>query len=379
MKTRHCPLSITINRHQRSFTTILCITVVCLTAHLSCGGETENVLLITLDGLRWQELFGGADQRLINKEDGGVSTPETVRQRYWRSDAKQRREVLMPFFWSVIAKDGQVLGDPAHNSTVKVTNGRFFSYPGYNELLCGFGDERIDSNDKMPNRNTTVLEWLHRMPEFQGRVAAFASWDVFPYIINVERSGIYVNAGWQPLEVFGDAVATGELNAVANELPKYWPGVRYDVFAFRGALDFLKSKHPRVLYVALGETDDWAHAGRYDLYLDAAYRSDQFIQRLWQVAQSIPQYKDKTTLIITTDHGRGDGRESWKSHSADIPGSDQTWIAVLGPDTPALGVRSAINATQSQTAATVASALGKDFTASDNRIAEPIPVFTAVD
>jgi hypothetical protein len=55
------------------------------------------------------------------------------------------------------------------------------------------------------------------------------------------------------------------------------------------------------------------------------------------------------------------------------------WIAVLGPDTPALGVRRDIKATQSQTAATVATALGKDFTQSDSRIAEPLSVFAAVD
>lgn len=353
--------------------------IILILSATSVGGETENVLLITLDGLRWQELFGGADQRLINKDAGGVPEPDIVRAKYWRSDSKERREILMPFFWSIVAREGQVLGEPSSNSYVKVTNGKYFSYPGYNELLCGFGDERIDSNDKIPNRNTTVLEWLNRMPEFQGRIAAFASWDVFPYIINAERSGIYVNAGWQPLEVFGDGDAARELNGLAGQLPRYWRGVRYDVFAFRGAFDYLLAKRPRVLYVALGETDDWAHAARYDLYLDAAQRSDQYIQRLWDATQSVEQYRGKTTLIITSDHGRGDGREGWKSHSADIPGSDRTWIAVLGPDTSALGVRSNIDATQSQTAASVASFLGKDFTRHNQRVAKPITAFISAD
>ena len=336
------------------------------------GRETENVILITMDGLRWQELFGGADQRLINKDAGGVSQVDAVQQRFWREDSRQRRELLMPFFWNVVAKHGQVWGDPAGDSVVKVTNGHYFSYPGYNELLCGFGDERIDSNDKNPNPNISVLEWLHKMPQFQSRVAVFASWDVFPFILNAKRSGILVNAGWQPLPVSSTASDIRALNGLADELPKYWHNVRYDVFTFRGALEHLRTEQPRVLYVALGETDDWAHAGRYDLYLDAAYRIDQYVRRLWETAQSLPQYNGKTSLVITTDHGRGDGREGWKSHSAEIPGSDRMWIAVMGPDTPAAGIRHNVRATQSQVAATVAMLLGHQFQRVDPRIAAPL-------
>ena len=127
-----------------------------------------------------------------------------------------------------------------------------------------------------------------------------------------------------------------------------------------------------MLYVSLGETDDWAHAGRYDLYLDAATKNDQFIRQLWEAAQQIDQYKGSTTLILTTDHGRGDGREGWKSHSATLPGSDRMWFAVMGPDTPATGLQKDVEITQSQTAATLASLLGYDFTAADRRIAPPV-------
>ncbi len=68
----------------------------------------------------------------------------------------------MPFLWSVIAKEGQVFGDPPTGSEVKVTNGRNFSYPGYNEIFTGWADPNIDSNNKVPNNNVSVLEWLNR-------------------------------------------------------------------------------------------------------------------------------------------------------------------------------------------------------------------------
>ena len=334
---------------------------------------SKNVILVTIDGLRWQELFHGAERRLIDGESGGVRNPAQTMQRFWAESAEQRRQKLMPFFWNVIAKEGQVFGDPSRESPVHVTNGLFFSYPGYNEILSGSADPAIDSNDKRANPNVTVLEWLHQMPPYRGRVAAFASWDVFPFIINTQRSGIYVNAGWQALEHFRDRGEQERLNSLANELPHYWDNVRYDAFTFRAAVEYLHVQQPRVLYLALGETDDWAHAGRYDLYLDAARRTDDSLQRLWRAVQEHPKYANQTSFVVTTDHGRGDGRDGWKSHGTNYPGSDLIWIAAMGPDTAPRGVVRGVQATQSQVAATVAALLGEDFVSTSPKIGSVLP------
>lgn len=336
----------------------------------------ENVILVTTDGLRWEELFTGAEDALIDKDHGGVEDVARTRRTYWSDSPQTRRRTLMPFFWSVIAKEGQVFGEPAHNSSVRCTNGQFFSYPGYNELLCGFGDPAIDSNDKKPNQNVSVLEWLNEKEPYQDRVAAFASWDVFPFILNANRSGVYVNAGWQPFEAMNASqeASIAQLNRIAAETPHYWQSVRFDVFTFHGAMAYLNAKKPRVFYLSLGETDDWCHAGRYDLYLDSARLVDNYLRELWQTIQSTPQYADKTALVLTTDHGRGSGSVGWKSHGSDLPGSDRMWMAALGPGVPPLGVRENVDVTQAQTAATVAHLLGEDFTVLDARIAEPLPL-----
>ncbi len=337
------------------------------------AGETERLLLVTIDGLRWQEVFGGADLRLIDKEAGGVERPEEVRAKYGSGDAAARRETLLPFFWDVIVQQGQVFGDPARNCHAMVTNGLFFSYPGYHEILCGFPEPEITSNDKVPNPNVNVLEWLNSKPKYQGQVAAFGSWDVFPFILNQQRSGLCVNAGWQALEIAESPERLEQVNALAEELPRYWQSVRYDVFTMRGAMAYLHQRRPKLLYVALGETDDWAHAGRYDLYLDAARRSDRYLQTLWETMQSLPEYAGKTSLVVTTDHGRGDGREGWKSHGVDYPGSDRIWIAVLGPDTPAAGSIRNYSVTQGQVAATVSALLGEDYALSNRRVTPALP------
>jgi dienelactone hydrolase len=205
-------------------------------------------------------------------------------------------------------------------------------------------------------------------------VAAFGSWDVFPFIINRERSGVLVNAGFDPL-TSGDPSRRGLLNDLIEETTPAADGVRHDALTFAAALEHVRQARPRVLYLALGETDDWAHAGRYDHYLRSARRFDRFTRRLWDEMQALEQYRDRTTFVITTDHGRGGGRGfgSWRKHGEKLPESQDIWIGVLGPDTPALGERvPAGTVTQSQVAATLAAALGEDFARATAGTAPPL-------
>jgi hypothetical protein len=344
-------------------------------APASGAGETRparNVLVVTLDGLRWQEMFSGYSAELGSKETGGVADPEALARRFDAPTAEARREALLPFVWKRMAREGQILGDPSAQSAVRVTNGKLFSYPGYSELLTGVADPRIDSNAKTVNPNVTVLEWLNRRPGFEGRVAAFASWDVFPYILAAERAGLPVNAAGSPV-VSPVNEADRLLNAYADLLPAYWGSARFDATTMHGAFAYLRSHRPRVLYVALDETDEWAHERRYDVYLDAAHRSDHFLQRLWETAQSLPGYRDRTALVVTTDHGRGETARDWSDHGEKVPAADRIWVAVMGPDTPALGVRRGFDGTQAQVAATVARLLGESFRDGIAAAAPPLP------
>ena len=310
-----------------------------------------NVILVTIDGFRWQEVFSGADEALLAKP--AVSDPAEIRKAFWRESAEARREALLPFLWTVLAREGQIFGNPGRGSPMQVANGLSFSYPGYNELLCGFPDPRVDSNKKVPNPNVTVLEWLNRRPGFEGSVAAFCSWDVFPSILNVERSGVPVNAGRSEL-----------IESLHRELPDLWHGTGFDALTFHAALEHLRAARPRVLYVAFGETDEFAHGGRYDQYLHSARRTDEFIRKLWEAAQALPEYRGRTSLVITVDHGRGDAPVEWKDHGKKVKGAEFVWAAALGPRVEALGDRSGLaGLTQGRIAATVAALAGEDYRA----------------
>jgi hypothetical protein len=339
----------------------------------SAEPKTENVILLMTDGLRWQEVFNGAEESLISKEDGGVKDVEGLRAQFWRDTPEARREALLPFIWGTIGRQGQIYGNREKGSYGQVTNGMHFSYPGYNETLTGFADPAIDSNDKIPNKNVTVFEWLNRQNGLQGKVAAFGVWDCFPYIFNRDRCGFYINSGFEPVP--GESTnprlaAINELKVSTNPVLGAEP---QDSFAIASAIEYLKDHKPRVFFLSLNETDAWGHAGRYDLYLNAAHKADAGFKQLWETLQSIPQYRDKTSIVLTVDHGRGDAPSEWKSHGQKIAKSEFIWLAAIGPDTPALGERTNCDPfTQSQVAATVAALIGKDYAGAVAQAAKPI-------
>ncbi|WP_339885052.1 phosphoglyceromutase [Polaribacter vadi] len=300
--------------------------------------DSSKVFIITLDGLRWQELFSGADSLLVENKDF-VDNPKGLKKQFWRANALERREILFPFIWNEVAKMGQIHGNRWQGSKMNLTNGMHFSYPGYNEILTGKADDkRINSNSKTPNPNTTILEIAEKSEAYKGKVAAFGSWDVFPSIINEERSGLYVNAGFKKAK--GNDLSDREiyLNELQDETPSPWGGVRLDVFTHHYAIETLKKNHPNLVYISYGETDDFAHDGEYDSYLESAKRTDEFIKKLWNFTQQDTFYKDKTTFIITTDHGRGtEPLATWKHHGNSIKNTDQVWVIAFGEKVNAEG------------------------------------------
>jgi hypothetical protein len=325
--------------------------------------KTENVILVTFDGLRWQEVFSGADKKLLRSEKYCASPGEVAAQ-FWHKDPAVRRKRLMPFFWSTLATEGQLIGNRRLGNKMNLATKYWISYSGYNEMLSGYPDPDVQHNRKVNNRNVTILEWANRQPLYSRKVAVVGSWDMFPYIVNTERSGIYVNAGNVPAT--GSNLTEKEhcLNAQLAQMQPRWPAVRQDTLTFQYAMEYLKREHPRVLHLAFGGTDEYAHKGKYDSYLRIIYQSDAMIQELWEWLQSQEQYRNKTTLIIATDHGRGYlDKRSWKKHGRIwYPGSNHVWAAVIGPDIPPMGeVKVKARHYQYQIAGSIAYFLGLRF------------------
>lgn len=325
-------------------------------------GKSENIVVVTMDGLRWQEIFAGADS-MLTYDTAAKYSIKYVQRNFWAADATARRKKLMPFFWSEIASKGLLLGNRNYGNYFNNANPYWFSYPGYNEIFTGYPDTAVNSNDKIPNKNENVFEFLNKLPEFKGRTAVFGSWDVFASIFNEGRSGLLVNDGFRDLK--GNLTEKQKLfNRLQHEMPDlFHGGERLDAATFNIAFEYMKENKPKLIFFGLGDTDEFAHAGQYDYYLDAAQKSDAWIRQIWEYIQSTPGYKDKTTLIITTDHGRGLAEGSnWRHHGSKIAEASEMWMAAIGPSVKPVGEsKQKAQAYQGQIAATIATMLGKDF------------------
>src|SRR4051812_17065664 len=193
----------------------------------------DALILITLDGARTEEIFGGLDLDVLRSSIAADKKPQDqpVYGRFWAETPQGRRERLMPFFWrTLMTAHGSIAGNPAAGSSVTLTNTHRFSYPGYAEILLGEAhDDTIKSNDPVRNPYVTVLEELKtrlRLPA--SGVAAFASWSVFDAIAEHTDGALTVNAGFTPFTDPAPEVA--RLNELQALTPTPWDSVRHDVY-----------------------------------------------------------------------------------------------------------------------------------------------------
>ena len=247
--------------------------------------QTDNIIIITLDGLRWQELFTGADSLLITSPEY-TRNIERLKTKYWEATPNGRRKKLFPFIWGTIDSLGQIHGNRKEGSKVNVMNEYRYSYPGYNEMFTGFPRDTTGKANtaEYPDKNTSVLEFINNLPAYKGRVAAFASWNAFHAIYADQRSKIFVNAGYDSIKFKTPAFEL--LNDMQWQVRDAGMPTtdRSDMFAYYMAKEYIKAFQPKILHIGLVETDNFAHEGNYENTLNSANMADAWIADLWQDA-----------------------------------------------------------------------------------------------
>lgn len=326
-------------------------------------GGPPNIFIITTDGFRWQEIFNGADSAILNNPRY-VKDTALLNQLYWDNEINIRRRLLMPFVWNSIEKKGSLYGNRNYANKVSVTNPYHFSYAGYNEIFTGYADPAVITNKKRYNSNDNILEFLNTRPEYKNKVAVFASWNLFEYILNKPKGSIYLNNGYRKL--VHDSLTNTEilLDALQQNADPDLQTTRNDMLTFVAAKEYIKSLHPKIVFIGFGETDEHAHSSNYDDYLQSAHLFDEYLAQLWYLVNKDPFYKGNTSFIITTDHGRGKRSANWNKHGIFTSGSDQTWLMTIGPGLEAKGeVKVKDEIFNEQLAQTIVHLLGYDFTA----------------
>lgn len=284
------------------------------------SAQEERVVLVALDGARWQEVFGGVGLEMARRY--GV--------------AERSASELVPTLHRWATRDGAALGAPEHGAIMRASGPSFVSLPGYTELLTG----RLSpctSNACAPATEPTLLDEV--ADGSRDGAAAIASWDALDGAVAMGRDRVVSSAGRTRTRRLA-RLAQHEASAVAllaGAAAAPWPGhdgYRPDEETAKLALAVEASARPRLLFVSLGDTDEHAHHDDYGRYLDALRAADSFLARL---EHELDRRGDlaRTTILVTADHGRAD---SFRDHGAEHPESSRVWLVARGGKVRARGL-----------------------------------------
>lgn len=342
-----------------------------ITQLLAAQATCRNVIIVTIDGVRWQEVYQGAQYHELTH-----CTTQLPAQLYWDSSITVRRKLLMPFVWGSIQHQGQLWGNRGLGNYMQVKNKVKLSYTGYNEMLTGKADNTILTNKPKLNKHKTVLEYLHQLPAFNDSVAIFASWSRFHHILRTQVSNLYVNAGNEatnaPTHTQPSMQAPHSHNKVYSKHTTHT--TRNEVLTYLAAIKHMAAAHPKVLYIGFGQADEYAHNKDYTQYLNSIHTVDSLVAQLWGIIQCNTYYKHNTVLIITTDHGRGSSSHNWHKHGMLVSGSNHTWLASIGNCILPTGERVTSPITYTaQVASTIAQLLGTSYMANNAYSSSIVP------
>jgi Metalloenzyme superfamily len=282
------------------------------------------VVLVVLDGARWQDVFTGADPRLAAAAGvGALSAPE-----------------LMPNLHAAIAERGAALGAPGCGEPVTASGPNFVSLPGYTEIFTGRRVHGCADNECPRASAPTIADEVRSLGTGPSDVAVFASWGRVARAATSDPARIVLSAGrtrvWGEDALAGDGVARDLLEVGARADPSPGTGdFRPDRFTAALALRYLEVKHPRFLFMGLGEPDEYAHQGDYARYLRSLHAADETIGQLFATVERMGARGHRTSVWITADHGRA---RDYRFHGRQFPESARVWVVAVGDDVRARGL-----------------------------------------
>lgn len=279
----------------------------------------ELVVLVTLDGVRWQEVFDGVDRVLAARSPSGPI-----------QDARS----LLPNIYKLFVDGGVALGHPDAKGSFCTANPHHTSLAGYQELLSA-RPTSCTSNACGPTTEPTVVGALIRVNARCEDIALVSSWHRVSNAWNSdEQRAVLLSSGRE----MANACGSTKIESANTEppLPGAHPEYRRDADTERAALSLLKTTTPRFLHIALGDADEYAHEGDYGGYLRALRQHDAFLGRLHEAVANLNR---RAVIIVTTDHGRG---RTFSEHALyarriPLPESDHIWLLASGHGVSAQG------------------------------------------
>lgn len=277
----------------------------------------SRVVLVVIDGVRWQDVFQGVDPDLAKtymlppKEVLGVSE-------------------LVPNLHRLATEDGLAFGAPGVGEAMFASGPNYVSQPGYIEMFSERRAFGCLSNDCPKTTEPTFVDAIAESTS--GSAAVITSWEIIGRAAAVHPERLVVSTGQSrgenqaQLRVNAHAARSLEMGRIAAA----WPGhgeYRADKYTREIALEYLEERRPRFLFVGLGDTDEYAHLGDYRGYLRALHEADATVGRILETLDRMGDDGRHTTVLVTTDHGRERG---FVSHGGFAPESSRVWMIAGG-------------------------------------------------
>jgi hypothetical protein len=253
-------------------------------------GVDAPVVILTIDGVRWQEVFGGTDPSLSPLPTAPASA-------------------IAPNLHRLGSERGAFVGAPGYG-TIAASGPNYISLPGYTELLSGRPSVACTSNECSRTTLPTVLDEARAAG---AKVAAFASWDRLSLAATTSPGAFRVSCGRD-----------------GDHSIEPWPGhgdYRPDRTTADLALAYYQAEEPDVFFLGLGDPDEYAHRGDYARYVTAIQQADDVLGRLLDILDRAGERGKRTHVIVTADHGRA---YDFRNHGG-MPEAARVWMVASGP------------------------------------------------
>ncbi|MDC8102012.1 sulfatase-like hydrolase/transferase [Chryseobacterium rhizosphaerae] len=241
--------------------------------------QTQNVVLLVVDGPRISET--------------------------WEAPAKEN-----------IPNRVNLLSQGVFISNFK-NNGTTNTNPGHSALCSGVYENIKNNGTELPGYPSVMQQWLKYSGADKNKAWVIASKDKLEVLNNCKQ------ADWK--DKFQPSVDCG-VNGNGS-------GYREDAVTVTKTKEVMRNYSPNIIVINLKDVDSYGHANNWNEYIKAIKTTDASIKEIWEYIQSLPAYKDKTTLIVSNDHGRHlDAKGGFSEHGDDCEGCRHIEFFAMGPD-----------------------------------------------
>ena len=245
--------------------------------------ETENVIIIVMDGPRYSETWGDVSHQNIPR---------------MANDLAPKGAVNTQFF----------------------SYGETFTVPGHTAISTGFYQNIDNGGAELPQNPSIFQLWRASSNAPQNKSWVIASKGKIEVVSNCSNQ-IWENK-FLPMTDCG-INSGGALS-----------GYRHDSITFQNTLNILSENHPNLALINFREPDYSGHMCDWQAYSDGIQYVDNYIYELINFIESDSIYQGKTTVFVTNDHGRHkDGvADGFCSHGDPCEGCQHINLYAYGPD-----------------------------------------------